>query len=282
MLATFVIGLREGLEAALIVGIIAAFLRQRGRADLLGRVWTGVSLAVILCLAAAIGLQFLNAKLPQQQQEELETIVSIAAIGMVSYMVVWMQRHARELRRQLEAAAAGALVSGSAWALVGMAFLAVLREGLETAVFLLATFQASQNALLASLGALLGILTAAGLGFGLYRGAVHIDLGKFFNATSLVLVLVAAGLVMTSLHTAHEAAWLNIAQAPLLDLTWLVRPGSVQAAVLTGMLGLQPRPTQIEAFGWLAYAALAVAFILWPRRRTEGPRVSRSSPAVAA
>jgi high-affinity iron transporter len=282
LLATFVIGLREGLEAALIVGIIAAFLRQRGRAALLGRVWWGVALAIVLCLAAGIGLQVLNASLPQRQQEQLETIVGIAAIGMVSYMIVWMQRHARELKHQLEQAAADALAHGSAWALVGMAFLAVMREGLETAVFLLATFQASQNAALASLGALLGILVAVVLGFLLYRGAVRINLGKFFNATSVVLVLVAAGLVMTSLHTAHEAAWLNVGQAPLLNLSWLVRPGSVQAAVLTGMLGLQPRPTQIEVIGWLVYLTLALAFILWPRHRTAGPRVSRSGVLSAS
>ena len=282
MLTTFVIGLREGLEAALIVGIIAAFLRQRGRNDLLRPVWAGVALAIVLCLAAGIGLQILNASLPQLQQEQLETIIGIAAIGMVSYMVFWMARHARELKHHLESATADALATGSAWALVGMAFLAVLREGLETAVFLLATFQASQNAQLASLGALLGILVAAALGYGLYRGAVHIDLGKFFSVTSFVLVLVAAGLVMTSLHTAHEATWLNVGQTPLLNLSWLVRPGSVQSAVLTGMLGLQPRPTQIEAIGWIAYVALATAFILWPRNRTVGHGQTHPTAAAAS
>ena len=121
-----------------------------------------------------------------------------------------------------------------------------------------------------------------GLGYALYRGAVRINLGKFFSATSLVLVLVAAGLVMTSLHTAHEATWVNFGQQPMLNLTWLVRPGSVQAAVLTGMLGLQPRPTQIEVAGWVIYVALATAFILWPRRRTPDPRVSRSGALITS
>src|SRR5215471_234972 len=266
MLATFVIGLREGLEAALIVGIIAAFPRQHGRRDLLRRVWIGVGLAIVLCLAAGIGLQVVNASLPQLQQEQLETIVGIAAVAMVSYMIVWMQHHARELKGHLELAAAEAIAQASGWALVLVAFMAVLREGLETSVFLVATFQASQNAQLASLGAVLGLLVAAALGYGLYRGAVRIDLGRFFKVTSAVLVLVAAGLVMTSLHTAHEATWLDFGQQPLLNLTWLVRPGSIQAAVLTGMLGIQARPTQIEAAGWLAYIALALLFVLWPRR----------------
>jgi high-affinity iron transporter len=266
MLATFVIGLREGLEASLIVSIIAAFVAQRGRTDLLVRMWWGVALAVAVCLVAAAGLAILNANLPQQQQEGLETVVGVAAVGMVTYMVVWMQRHAPGLRGQLEAATASALATGSGWALVIMAFLAVLREGLETAVFLLATFQASENAALASFGAILGVSSAAAIGVALYRGGLHINLARFFRLTGAVLILVAAGLVMTSLHTAHEAGWLNIGLQPVLNLTWLVLPGSIQAAVLTGMLGLQPRPTQIEAAGWLAYVLLLAIWVVWPRR----------------
>jgi high-affinity iron transporter len=276
VLATFVIGLREGLEAALIVGIIATFLRQRGRPDLLGRVWVGVGVAVVLCLAAAIGLQVLNAELPAQQQEGLETVVGLIADGMVSYMLIWMQRHARGLKRKLENATAEALVTGSAWALVGMAFAAVMREGLETAVFLLATFQASEDAFLASVGALLGILVSVGLGVALYKGSVRINLGEFFSATSVVLVLVAAGLVMSSLHAAHNAGWLTIGQQPVIDLSWLVQAGSIQAALLTGMLGLRAQPTQIELIGWLLYVIGAAAFILWPRRSAAPVQSSRS------
>jgi len=278
VLATFVIGLREGLEAALIVGIIAAFLRARGGGWLLGRVWAGVGLAAALCLAVAVALQVVDARLPQQQQEALEAIVGLLAVGMVSYMIVWMQRHSRALKGQLEHAAAEALASGSGWALVFMAFAAVMREGLETAVFLLATFQASEDAALASIGAVLGIVVSAVLGFALYRGAVHINMAKFFKATSAVLVLVAAGLVMSSLHAAHSAGWLNVGQDPVVNLSWLVQPGSIQAALLTGMLGLRPQPTQIELLGWLAYIAIAAGFVLWPR--TVG--VQRQTSRVAS
>ncbi len=186
---------------------------------------------------------------------------------MVTYMILWMTRHGRLLKGQLESAAADALARGSAWALVAMAFAAVLREGLETAVFLLATVQASGNAGLATLGAVLGLVCAFAIGVGLYRGAVHINLARFFRATSLVLIVVAAGLVMTCLHTAHEAGWLNVGQAPTIDLRWLLAPGSVQAAVLTGMLGLQPRPTQVELIGWVVYAAIVLALVLVPRQR---------------
>ena len=277
MLATFVIGLREGLEAALIVGIIATFLRQRGRPDLLGRVWAGVAVAIALCLTVAVALQIVNAKLPATEQEALEAVIGFIAVGMVSYMLVWMQRHARGLKGKLERATADALATGSAFALVGMAFAAVMREGLETAVFLLATFQASENAVLASVGAVLGIAAAAGLGFALYKGSVKVNLGRFFTATSVVLVLVAAGLVMASLHAAHNAGWLQLGQQPVVDLSWLVQPGSIQAALLTGMLGLRAQPTQIEVIGWLLYVLAAAAFILWPRRTVAPVRSSSRS-----
>ena len=165
-----------------------------------------------------------------------------------------------------------------------MAFLAVLREGLETAVFLLAAFNASGNGLTAGLGALLGILVAALLGYGIYRGGVRINLSKFFRATGLVLVVVAAGLVMTALHTAHEAGWLNSGQDRLFDISWLVRNGSVQASLITGVLGIQPMPTVIEVVGWLRVSVAGRAL----RRLAAGPagavaahRWSASGLAVA-
>src|SRR5689334_3735900 len=133
MLPTFVIGLREGVEAALIVGIIAAFLKQEGRKDALRYVWAGVAVAALLCAAVGVTLQILDQDLPQQQQEGLETIVALAAVGMVTFMIVWMRRNARGLRKELERSAAGALARGSIYALIAMAFFAVLREGLETA-----------------------------------------------------------------------------------------------------------------------------------------------------
>jgi high-affinity iron transporter len=255
MLPTFVIGLREGLEAALIVGIIAAFLRKQGRRDLLRWVFVGVGSATMLCVAVGITLDQLSQNLPQRQQEGLETVIGALAVGMVTYMVVWMRRHARELKGQLEGRAAGAMngTSGAGRAMILMAFLAVLREGFETVVFLLAAFNESGSGSAAATGAVLGIVVAIGLGYGIYRGGVRLNLSKFFRATGLVLVLVAAGLVVNALRTAHEAGWLNAGQGGTVDLTWLVEPGSVQSSLLTGMLGVQSKPVFIEVVGWLVY-----------------------------
>ncbi len=137
------------------MGIVAAFLGRQGRRDALRQVWIGVGVAVAICIAVGVGLQIATTRLPQAKQEGLETIVGLFAVAMVTYMILWMRKHARDLKGQLEGATAAALAQGSARALVLMAFLAVLREGFETAVFLLATFRASGNAAASATGAVL-------------------------------------------------------------------------------------------------------------------------------
>jgi high-affinity iron transporter len=279
VIPTFVIGLREGVEASLVVGIVAAFLRHRGRWDAIRWVWVGVGLATALCLVVAFGLQALNRNLPHREQETLEAVVALVAVGMVSYMILWMRGHARNLKGMLEESTATAIAQGSVVALVGMAFFAVLREGFETTVFLLAAFQNSVNPGAASLGALLGLVLAVGLGYAIYRGGVRINLARFFRLTGFVLVLVAAGLVASAIHAGHEAGWINALQAQALDLRWLVGPGTVRAALITGVLGIQPQPTAAEILGYLLYAVPMAMFVLWP----SGPRVRKATvPAVEA
>jgi high-affinity iron transporter len=278
VLPTFVIGLREGLEASLIVGIVAAFLGKQGRRDALRQVWLGVIAAVVLCIGIAVALKIIAADLPQRGQEGLETVVGALAVGMVTIMVVWMRKHARGMKKELEGAAASALATGSARALVAMAFLAVLREGFETAVFVLAVLQQSgSGGVLPGLGVLLGIGVAVAVGWGIYKGGVRLNLAKFFKATGVVLVVVAAGLVMTTLHTAHEAGWLNAGQGHALDLSWLVRPGTPLSSLLTGVLGLQPNVVVAELIGWLVYLIAVGAFVLMPAKSKAVPK-----PQVAA
>jgi FTR1 family protein len=282
MLPTFVIGLREGVEAALIVSIIATFLRQEERADALRWVWVGVIAAAAICLAVGVALQLVDQELPQKEQEGLETIVGAVAVGIVTFMLVWMRRHAAGLSGQLRESTAGALKDGSVKALVGMAFFAVFREGLETAVFLLAVFQNSDDPGTAGFGAILGIVCAIAIGLAIYRGGVKLNLQRFFRFTGVVLALVAAGLVAGTLHTAHEAGWITFGQGQALDLTWLVVPGTWTAALLTGMLGLQPTPTNIEVIGYLVYAIPAVIYVLMPARKKPSKEQSMKNAAVAA
>jgi high-affinity iron transporter len=281
MIPTFVITLREGVEASLIVGIIAAFLVKEGRRDALRQMWLGVGIAIVLCTAVAVILRVVGEELPQKEQEGLETIVGLIAVAAVTYMIVWMRRHARGIKAELEGEAASALATGSTMALVGMAFLAVLREGFETTVFLLAAFQDSTDTTAAGAGAILGLAAAIAIGLGLYRGGVRINLSRFFRVTGLVLVFVAAGLLATAAHTAHEAGWINGLQTEAFDLSWLVQPGTVSGSLLTGMLGLQPQPTVIEAFVYLAYAVPMALYVIWPYRLRPRARAPKRSAAPA-
>jgi high-affinity iron transporter len=280
VLATLVIGLREGLEAALIVGIIAAFLRRNAKS--LTAMWLGVVLAILLSIAVGVSLDLIEQGLPQAGQEGMETVIGAIAIVFVTGMIVWMNAHARDMKRQLEAEAAQALTQTRAYALASMAFLAVLKEGFETSVFLLATFSAAQSAVWAATGAIAGLLLAVLIGWGIYVGGVKINLSRFFRLTGAFLILVAAGLVITSLRTAHEAGWLNVGQQPTVNLAWLVAPGTIQSALVTGVLGIPADPRLIEVTGWLAYLLPVALFLYWPRALRPRPRQAMRLQFAAA
>ncbi len=263
MLATLVIGLREGLEAALIVGMIAAFLRRNGAS--LKPMWLGVAAAVLLSALVGVTLELVSAALPQQQQEAMETVIGAVAVVIVTFMILWMSKNSRSMKSTLEAHAGSALAGGSVIALAGMAFLAVLREGVETAVFLTAAFQSSLNPVAAGTGAVAGLLVASLAGVLLAHGAIKFNLARFFKATGVFLVFVAAGLAMKSLRTAHEAGWINTGQDRTLDLSWLAPNGSARAALLTGVFGIPSDPRVVEVLGWALYLIPMLAFVLWPR-----------------
>jgi high-affinity iron transporter len=196
-------------------------------------------------------------------------------------MIVWMRRHSADLKGDLQHRASLALVEGSALGLIVMAFLAVLREGLETAVFMLAAFQQSDRPALTGTGALLGVLVAVVLGYLIYRGGVKINLAKFFRITGVVLVLVGAGLLAFAVHTAHEAGWWNIMLDRAVDLRWLIDPGSVQSALITGMFGIQPEPTWGELLAFAAYAVPMTIYVCRPPRpRTMVPATSTTVTAT--
>jgi high-affinity iron transporter len=281
MLATLVIGLREGLEASLIVGIIAAFLSRTGKP--LRPMWIGVAIAVVLSIAVGVVLELVSVSLPQAQQEGMESIIGLVAVTFVTAMIGWMNTHARHMRSELEGQAESALRDGTAWALVGMAFLAVLKEGFETSVFILAAFQSASNTLAAGAGALIGVGIAVAIGIGIFRGGVRINLGRFFKITGVFLVFVAAGLVLTSLRTAHEAGWITVGQQSTLDLSWLAPVGSVQAALLTGVLGIPADPRMIEVVGWVAFLIPTLSYLLWPAKKRPTPtQLPRLRFAIAA
>ena len=282
MIPTFVITLREGVEASLIVGIIAAFLVKEGRQDAMRQMWIGVAIAIALCGAVAVALRLIGEQLPQQQQEGLETVVGLIAVSTISYMIIWMRRHARGIKAELEGEAASALATGSTMALVGMAFLAVLREGFETSVFLLAAFQDAADTTAAGTGAVLGLAAASRSASASTAAACGSTSPASSGSPAWSSSSSLPACWRPPLHTAHEAGWINGLQSQALDLTWLVQPGTVSGSLLTGMLGLQPKPTVVEAAAYLLYAVPMALYVLWPDRLRRRRRAPAGPPGPGA
>ncbi|OBA64033.1 high-affinity Fe2+/Pb2+ permease [Mycobacterium sp. 1100029.7] len=280
-LGTFLIGLREGLEATLIVSIVAAFLKRNGQST--RPMFAGVALAVLISIAVGVGLDLFSATLPQAQQEMLETVINGIAVVFVTSMIIWMNRNAARLKGELEREAQQALNRGGALALVVMAFLAVLKEGFETSVFLLAAAQTSHgNRWFAVLGGAVGIGASVLLGIGLHFGGLKLNLGRFFRVTGVFLVLIAAGLVLGALRTAHEAGWVTIGQQQVLDFSTWIPSQSVLGAVLAGVFGVPTDPRLIEVLGWLLYAVPVLVVFLWPARLAATPRTRSRFLAAAS
>ena len=278
---TFLIGLREGLEATLIVSIVGAFLRRNGSS--LRPMFVGVAAAVLVSVAVGVGLDVLSTELPQRQQELLETVVGVVAVGFVTTMIIWMNRNAMHLKGELEGEAARAIDRGGTTALAVMAFLAVLKEGFETAVFLLAAAQATHGSRWAAVaGAVVGIAVAVGIGVGIFFGGLKVNLGRFFRITGVFLVLIAAGLVLSTLRTAHEAGLIDVGQRQVFELSAWLPARSIRGVLVTGMFGIPSDPRLIEVLGWLLYAVPVLAVFLWPRALTPSPGARRRVLVVGA
>ncbi|WJS87048.1 iron uptake transporter permease EfeU [Paracoccus sp. TOH] len=266
MLAPFLIMLREGLEAALIVGIIASYLSQTGRRAWLPAIWVGVLLAVALSLFAGAAIQILANGFPQRMQELFEAVIGLVAVAVLTGMVFWMRRAARSIKAALHADIDEALShkgSAGTWALIGMVFLAVAREGLESVFFLLAIFQQSQDGA-APIGAALGVIAAIVAGWGFYAGALRLDLRRFFRWTGIFILLVAAGLLAGSVKALHEAGLWNGLQERIYDLSRILPETGPLGTVLSGLLGYREAPTLGEALVWGIFLAVTLTLFLRP------------------
>ncbi|MCX8995569.1 FTR1 family protein [Rhizobiaceae bacterium BDR2-2] len=265
MLAPFLIMLREGIEAALVTGIIASYLRQTGRSAWLPAIWVGVFLAVALSLFTGAALQLMSAEFPQKAQELFEAIVGLVAVVVLVSMVFWMRKAARSIRSDLHHSVDQALAApgGGTWALIGMAFFAVAREGLESIFFLLAIFQQSPGPA-APLSALAGVGVAVILGFALYYGGIRIDLRRFFRWTGVFILIVAAGLLASVLRNLHEAGLWNHLQTTVYDLTEILPVSGLAGTILSGIFNYHDAPTAGEAIAWVVFLAVTLFLFLKP------------------
>ncbi len=281
MLPSFLLSLREGLEAALIIGIVLGALRQMRRIDSasLGRslaaaVWLGAGSAALLSLAAAILLTGLGLELKDPGEAIFEAVTMVLAAGVLTWMVFWMNGHARHLKTDLESGVRRT-AGGGRGSLFGLAFLAVLREGLELALYLTAATLAS-NAGQTITGALLGLGAAAFLGWTLFATSVRLDLRRFFQVTGILLIFFAAGLVAHSLHEFNELGWIPGVIEPLWDASPILSDRTAVGQVLATLFGYSSSPSLTEV---LAYAVYFGAVLLG--LGAAGRRSARAVPGGA-
>ncbi|MFD5464671.1 iron uptake transporter permease EfeU [Kitasatospora sp. NPDC127059] len=264
MFGNYLIGLREGLEASLVVCILIAYLVKTDRRDKLSPVWLGVSAAVVLSMVFGAVLQFGSSQLTFEAQEALGGSLSIISVGLVTWMVFWMRRTARHLKTELHGKLDAAIAMGTT-ALVVTSFLAVGREGLETALFIWSAVQATDDGWNPLVGAALGLLTSVVLGWLFYRGALKINLAKFFTWTGAMLVVVAAGVLAYGVHDLQEAGWLPGLHSVAFDISSTIPKDSWYGTLLKGVFNFQPDPTVLQLVIWLVYLlpTLAVFFNLF-------------------
>ncbi|WP_401000345.1 iron uptake transporter permease EfeU [Agromyces sp. GXQ0307] len=280
MFATYLIGLREGLEAGLIVGILVAYLSKLERRDLLARTWAGVAVAVAVALGVGAALTWGPYALTFEAHEILAGVLSIAAVAMVTWMVFWMATHgaglSKELRGQVDAA-----MDRSWFAFVLIGALSVGREGIETALFVWANVAGGSDPVLGTIGALLGITTAVAISWGIARGLVRINLSRFFTWTGAFLVLVAAGVLAYAVGELQEAGVIP-GGPPAYDLVGLVPSGSWYGALLTGIFNFSPEPTWAQVIAWSLYVAVVLPLYLRVMRRRPTPKKVGATDAAGS
>jgi len=275
VIGNYLIGLREGLEAALIVSILIAYLVKTDRRDMVSRIWVGVAVAVGLSIGIGALLTFGTRGLTFTAQEAIGGFMSIVAVGLVTWMIFWMAANARHLKGELHAKVDRAADAGM-WGIVLVAFLAVAREGIETALFIWAAARSAGQGASPLIGALLGIATAVLLGYLIYRGALRLDLAKFFKWTGFALIIVAAGVLAYGIHDLQEAGILPGLNNLAFDVSDTIEPGTWYAALLKGTLNFSPAMTVLEVSAWLLYVGIVMTLFV---RKVRAPRVSASKSA---
>ena len=264
-LATFLTGLREGLEATLVVTILVGFLVKSDRRDRLKLVWGGVILAALLSVGVVLALGYASEALTGPRRELFEAITSVAAVVFVTWMIFWMRRAARSMGGQLRARLDDAIKLGPL-AVIVVAFLAVAREGVETAVIFVGIVQGAPT-VWPVVAITIGILTSIALGFGLYASLLRINLTRFFTWTGLLLILVAAGIFKYGVHDFQEAGVLPGLSNHAFDISGVLDPSTWYASLLSGMFNITPQPTVLEVVAWCAYAVPVLVLFLVPGRR---------------
>ena len=262
MLGNYLIGLREGLEAALVVSILITYLVRTDRRQFIRFVTYGVAVAVVFSIIVGTVLQVTESTLSENVEPIFAGTISFLAVGFVTWMIFWMKRSARtisgDLRNKLDAAA----VTGSGIAVASMAFAAVAREGTETAIFFWAAAHANGNELASLAGLILGLGTAVVLGIAFYRSTIKLNLTSFFKVTGVLLTIVAAGVLSYGIHEFQEIGWLTGEDNVVLNLDSVLPAGSVLATIMAGLFNLTAKTSALQAVAWFAYVVVVLALFV--------------------
>ena len=280
MLGSFLITLREGLEAALIIGIILAYLARTDNRQGFKSVWLGVSFAVLGSLIAGAGIYFLAGEFSGQAEEIFEGLAMFVAVGVLTWMIFWMRKQAADIKVHLHAQIQSVLTSGSSLGLVMLAFVVVVREGIETVLFLFAATRVTESPLSFTLGGLLGLVIAIVIGYSLYKGSSRLNLRTFFNLTSVVLIVFAAGLLAHGIHEFQEAGIIPIVVEHMWDINHILSEKSTFGLFLKAILGYNGNPSLIEVVAYPLYLILALGSYFRPIRVSEQSELQLRQPAA--
>jgi len=280
MLGNYLIGLREGLEAALVVSILVVYLQRTNRHNLIRSVRNGVLLAVAMSIAVAIMLESISSELAESIEPIFAGIVSFVAVIFVTWMIIWMKSAARTMSSDLKGKLDAAQVSGGELAVAVMAFVAVLREGVETAILYWAASQASGSAATSLIGLTLGLATSVLLGWGIYRSSASINLPKFFRTTGILLIFVAAGVLSYGIHEFQEVSLLPGDGNVILNLSTLLPENSLITTLLAGIFNISAKTTLLQAVVYLGFVTTVLFFFLRPVDARPFKRDKTSEPSL--
>jgi high-affinity iron transporter len=264
MLSSLLITLREGLEAALIIGIILAYLARTDNRQGFKSVWIGTSLAILGSLIAGAAIYLLAGEFSGQAEEVFEGLAMFVAVGVLTWMIFWMRKQAVNIKVHLHAQIQSVLTSGSSLGLVILAFVVVVREGIETVLFLFAATRVDESPALFTAGGFLGLAIAIVIGYSIYKGTSRLNLRTFFNVTSLVLILFAAGLLAHGIHEFHEAGLIPPVVEHVWDINNVLPEKSIFGRFLTAIFGYNGNPSLVEVVAYFVYLAAVLGAYFRP------------------
>lgn len=283
MLGNFLIGLREGLEAALVVSILVTYLVRTDRQGLIKFVKYGVASAIAVSVVLGVSLQLIEESLSETIEPIFAGTISFLAVGFVTWMIFWMKKSARTISGDLRSKLDAAALSGGGIAVAAMAFAAVAREGTETAIFFWAAAHATGNELLSLAGLILGLVVAVVLGIAFYRSTIKLNLTTFFKVTGVMLTIVAAGVLSYGIHEFQEIGWLPGEDNVILNLSAQLPEGSVLATLLAGLFNFTAKTTAIQAVAWVTYVVVVLSLFLAKPAQSAEPENKTSNveePAI--